>query len=1574
MKRTLATLVLLVFLVVGWIPIPPGTAQAARLAITVDGIIDTGYGPPIATDPAGDGNGNANLDLLELYATEDATSYYFALKVNADIGATNWGKYALYIDTDGVAGSGATSDAWTRSVSVADPHKPEYAIYTWVDSPPYGPNHTEVYHWTGGAWTGGSSVQVDAAAIGAGATSVIEWQIAKTKLGSPSEFWCEAWDTGGGSSDNAQDTVNDPADDWNATDWSTPATLDCSTHYPVAAPALSLNVTTPTEGQFVSTANIDVTGTVSPTIGATVTVDLNGTDTYTPTIDAGGSFTQPVTLVRGANTITVEATDGVDTRTVVRHVSYGAAHDNDIFWDGLYHDSRDTAYRTPMRAVTTGQAVTLRFRAYADDLTGAKVRVYDDRTDAAATYPMSVVATDGTYDYWSYTIPTQSLPTVLWYRFVAQDGTAIVYYEDDVRDAGGTYRGYNEGGPGKVYVTSPDYSYQITVYDPSFQTPDWMKNAVVYQIFPDRFRNGATANDVVSGTHFMYGNAAGGINYPTWNSEVIDPRNPASPYVDRWSEDFYGGDLQGIAAKLDYLQSVGVTALYLNPVFASPSNHKYDTSNFEQVDDHLGGNAALATLLTEAQARGMHVILDGVFNHTSSDSVYFDKYGRYPSDGAYESQASPYYSWYTFSNWPTNYNSWWGYDTLPILNSGLAAVRDYFWQGADPIATRWIDLGTSGWRMDVGGDIDPGVTRDPANGYWEGFRQAVKTADPNAIIIGEEWGDATPWLLGNEWDAVMNYRFRSANLSFLRDRHYEDNDNNTGSSGGVLDPITPAQLDAWLLSIQEDYPPEAWQAMMNLLDSHDTNRARFVLSKAQIADDTTHTPYNPATDYDPATVDTYQKLLAVLQFTLPGAPTVYYGDEVGLDSPGRWYNSKWEDDPYNRVPFPWADTAGYYSQRATVAAQYTQLGLTRNAHPALRTGDFRSLLTDDADNVYAYGRRLLHGSKQADAAVVIINRDAAAHAVTVDVSGYLGEGAAFADVLNADVPYTVASGQITVPSVPGMGAALLVLTSGDVTPPAAPANLTVTEGQGQVGLAWDAATGAAGYNVYRSLLTGGGYTRIATGVGGSPYTDATVTDGTWYYYVITAVDAAGNESAFSNEAGALPHYTIGWANLQWPYEITHTIGLTPTENIYGQVWIDGVTGQAGATPGLLAQVGYGPTGYAPNTWTEWVDAAFNGDAGNNDEFKGQLLPEETGEFYYVYRYSTTAGRDWAYADRSGIIDPTAKGVVNPGLLHVLSSGDTTAPAMPTNLQVIHWGADHISLAWNPVADGDLYAYDLYRWGQGQTAGDKVRIARIMAPTAVYTDNAVLTNQAYTYTVQALDTSFNRSGFSNEAAGQAVQRQVSVTFNVEIPAFTPAGDTIYIAGDSAPVFGASWNPSHQALTQVDATHWTVTLPASDGARLQYKYTRGSWDKVEKWGWLTGFANRELTVEYGATGAMTVNDTAHNWRDPLVVSVDPPAGATIFDPDDPIVATFSRGLNPTTVSTQTVLVNGGAILGVVSYVSPTITFTPSAPLDAHGRYEVQLTTGIKEAEEGIALQETYIWSFGWWKIWLPLAFKS
>jgi glycosidase len=1243
----------------------------------------------------------------------------------------------------------------------------------------------------------------------------------------------------------------------------------------------------------------------------------------------------------------------------------GASHDNTVQWAELGHDSRDTLYRTPGGAVTTGTPVTLRLRAASGDLTAARLRVWNDRSDTQTLLDMSLAADDGTYEYWQATVPASADPTVYWYRFIAIDGTDMDFYEDDAA---------RTGGWGEAFDESADNSWQLTVYDPAFETPDWVKDAVIYQVFPDRFRDGDPDNNTLAGT-FFYDTPGGTVyrsNAANWNTVICDPRDAGGACPGAYSHNFYGGDLAGLTEQLDYLEELGVTAIYLNPVFFSPSNHGYDTSDFLQIDSSMGTQAEFEDFATAVHARGMKIILDGVFNHTSSDSIYFDRYARYDTVGACESAASPYRDWYFFQpvtagSGPcvgddgtpggATYTSWFGYDSLPKLNSTNAEVRALIWDSAESVAVHWLQW-ADGWRLDVAGDVDPGVTGDAANLYWEGFREAVKTAKPDAYIVGEEWGNPSSWILGGEWDATMNYQLGTALLSFWRDEPLTDNDHTSGSSAGPLNPLTPQQLNERLLNLQERYPAEAFYAMMNLLDSHDTNRALFLLDENADEAGTTPELYeNPAYDWSDAIARL--KGTALLQMTLPGAPTIYYGDEVGLVGPVGRDGSGWQDDPYNRQPYPWLDESGtpYYTHlqsggdREQLLAYYASLTNTRNSHAALRTGDFMPLLVDNTANVYAYGRKLADNS---DAALVIVNRSSAAQTVAVNVAGYFAEDASFHDAIgNQD--YTVTGGILSVPNVAASGGALLTLHAPMAAAPAAVTDLAVTaEGDGSISLGWTAASGATSYDVYRSLLSGGGY-ELVTNVAGTTYTDTGLTNAVTYYYVVVARDdASGLVSGYSNEAHGMPQLGIGWANLQWPPSITHTIGTAPTSNIYGQVWIDGVTSAPGATPGLRAQVGYGPDGSSPdgNPAWQWVEAGFNGQAGNNDEFVGSLIPESVGVFDYAYRYSGNNGQTWLYAD----LDGTGNGYdpAQAGALTVNASADTTAPGAPV-LSVADWSSGFIALEWTAAADDvAVYAYDLYRSTDPDLLGE--RVARVLAPDLAYTDNGVVSGVLYYYRVLAVDTSFNFSEPSNQVSHLAEPKMVAVTFNLTVPDFT-AG-TVYIVGNQPEI--GNWSPGAVPMTRVDDTHWTITLDFLDETLLQYKFARGSWETVVKGAdGNEELANLETTVDYGSDGTQLVEYTVPNWRDPLVAAFSPADGAEDVSRGTAVTVTWSQAMAANTCLTLTG--PAGAVDGTCSYDNDTftITFTPAQPLRG-GTLYTALVSGQVDAG-GDTQQVPVTWTF-------------
>jgi hypothetical protein len=523
------------------------------------------------------------------------------------------------------------------------------------------------------------------------------------------------------------------------------------------------------------------------------------------------------------------------------------------------------------------------------------------------------------------------------------------------------------------------------------------------------------------------------------------------------------------------------------------------------------------------------------------------------------------------------------------------------------------------------------------------------------------------------------------------------------------------------------------------------------------------------------------------------------------------------------------------------------------------------LLADDAANTLAYGRAT--GSQ---AAIVAINRNNTTQTLNIPVNGYLPNGTTLArrhGVGNsASGSVSVANGAVQVTLAPLSG---LLLVSGniDLTPPDAPANLHVTsEGNATVGLAWNSASGAAGYNIYRSPVSGGGWVKVGT-TSGTTFTDTSLQNARSYYYAVTALDSIGNESAPSAEISALPHLTIGWANLQWPPSMAHIIStIDRTDTAYGQVWIDGETNKPGPTNGLIAQLGFGPQGSNPasNSIWVWVDASFNTDAGNNDEFKASMLPDQVGTYDYVYRYTTTNGRDWLYADLNGPI-ASGQSPANPGKLTVSPSSDTTPPVTPTGLAVASASPAGVKLQWNAVVgDATLYGYEVRR---GSASGGPYSTIATVSGANDYLDTNVTEGATYYYVVRAVDTSFNRSADSNEVGATAQLRTVTVKFNVTVPSTTDAtGRSVHIAGFLDRFDGGfpQWDPGAVALAHVDATHWTITFTGKENTPIEYKYTLGDWDHVEKDDACGEIANRQITLSYGASGAQNVNDTVLNWR--------------------------------------------------------------------------------------------------------------
>jgi glycosidase len=633
----------------------------------------------------------------------------------------------------------------------------------------------------------------------------------------------------------------------------------------------------------------------------------------------------------------------------------------------LFHDSFDAKYRTPFGAVPAGSKVTLRLR-----VTGARPR------SVALHLERRFVAMRRTAQMWGTTVAVTRTPSIVHYDFRVRVGRRTLWYGDNGDTD--TVR----GGTG-ITTAQEQVPYTLTAYDPAFRTPAWAQGAVVYSIFPDRFRNGDRSNDYcragsTTGCPVFYGGTPA-LAHATWNEPVETP----PPF----NRDFFGGDLRGIQDELAYLQSLGVDAIWLNPIFKARSNHRYDTDDYTHVDPALGGDGAFEPLVIAAGDHGIRLILDGVFNHASSDSLYFDRFHRYPTEGACESSSSPYRAWFQVTGGTPcssgDYKSWAGTDTLPVFAHDNAGVKDFLFRGSHAVARRWLRLGAAGWRLDAAQEID--------HPWWREFRAALKPEFAEAPLIGEVTAGATDagdYLLGNELDGVMNYRFRAAALRFAAGQTLSD------SNGADGAPLTPSQLGHALTAMWEEYPRQASAVSFDLIDSHDTERALTTLARGGNLDE----------------ARARLRLAALLQFTWVGAPMVLYGDEVAINAPG--------GDPFNRAPYPWTDESGnvglYGPPDAATLAYYSKLGSLRRSLPALRSGSFQTLFAD-ANGVYAFAR----AAAPAKPVIVALNKSAGSQTATIPARNLYPNGTVLVDqLLGAEASVNGGAIRVTVPGRSGL--------------------------------------------------------------------------------------------------------------------------------------------------------------------------------------------------------------------------------------------------------------------------------------------------------------------------------------------------------------------------------------------------------------------------------------------------------------------------------------------------------------------------------------------------------------------------
>jgi hypothetical protein len=401
-------------------------------------------------------------------------------------------------------------------------------------------------------------------------------------------------------------------------------------------------------------------------------------------------------------------------------------------------------------------------------------------------------------------------------------------------------------------------------------------------------------------------------------------------------------------------------------------------------------------------------------------------------------------------------------------------------------------------------------------------------------------------------------------------------------------------------------------------------------------------------------------------------------------------------------------------------------------------------------------------------------------------------------------------------------------------------------------------------------------------------------------------------------------------------------------------------------------LGYGPQAAGPANWTtwQWFDAAFNRDAGSNDEFQANLMPEQVGVYHYAYRFSTTGGRDWIYADRNGIFDPGAA-LPNPGILTIEAPTDAESPTAPANLSMTDFGSSFVALAWDAATDDQaVYAYDILR--SGTTGGVYVKVGRVLAPTLTYTDSTVHSGNDYYYVVVALDTSFNQSPYSNEFKATPKAKVVTVTLNVTVPAYTP-GD-VYFSRELDPANNnlGGWNPGGVKLTRVGTSNvFSVNISLLEGVQAEFKFARGTWDTVEKDAAGLEIANRKFTASYGTTGLQTIDLTVENWRDPIVTNYGPKT-ATVRTLHPSIFVTWSQSMDP--LVKFEVLDGTTPVPGTFVYDNPTLTvsFTPTNALTDGKTYTINVT-GQKNADGGGTQQVPVTWSFVYdiYQFYLPAA---
>jgi glycosidase len=561
----------------------------------------------------------------------------------------------------------------------------------------------------------------------------------------------------------------------------------------------------------------------------------------------------------------------------------------------ILFDSKQPQFKTPFGTLTPEEKCTLHI--HIPSSVGAKlVECVFQNEDGSPAFicTMEYAMKQGAYDIFRGNFTLEK--------------TGLYFYFFRITQKNGCFRLFKSGNDTNMEAGD---LWQVSCVPADFTTPDWAKGATIYQIFPDRFHKAGRCD--------LTGKLEPYTVHKDWYEEVEWRPTPSGEVL---NNDFYGGNFKGIIEKMDYIASLGTTLIYLNPISKSFSSHRYDTGDYKTPDPMLGTMADFTALCDAAHAKGIRVILDGVYSHTGSDSLYFNRKGSFPGPGAYQSKNSPYAGWYTFHSWPNRYESWWGFDTLPTVQKMNPDFLEYIITGEDSVVAHWLRAGADGFRLDVVDELP--------DEFVLLLKKRIREINPDALLMGEVWEDASNkeaygrrrrYFVDGELDSVMNYPFRTAILNFVRKM-----------DGGE-------QLRSTVMSIAENYPPQVLSCCMTLLGTHDTPRVLTALvddfngSRQEMSQ-----RWLSRSQY----IRSEERLLmaAFLQYTLPGSPSLYYGDEAGMEGC---------KDPFNRRTYPWG------RENRILLEFFRQLGQLRKDCAALRLGDIE--FTYATDHRLAFCRR-----------------------------------------------------------------------------------------------------------------------------------------------------------------------------------------------------------------------------------------------------------------------------------------------------------------------------------------------------------------------------------------------------------------------------------------------------------------------------------------------------------------------------------------------------------------------------------------------------------------------------------------